>query len=492
MPITRIPFGQWLPDQGSLGNPGALVATNVIPEGGTYYPFKALQATSTTPLSAYARGAISVTGSDGNNYNYAGDATKLYLLSTAIWTDASRTSGGAYTTGSEERWDFAKFGEKVIAVNWNDAPQIITLGGANFAALGGTPPKARCVAVVGDFVVMGNIDDGTPKFNKVRWSAFGDEATWTGTPNNQADEQELEGNYGAIVRIIGGDTGHIFRERGIISMRREGPPTIFGFYPVERNRGPIAHGAVCDAGNMMFFISNDDIYMFDGQQCQNIGATKVAKTILDDIDVAYHYRITSASDIRRSLVMWSYPGSGNDNGTPNKIAIYHWPSGSWAIAEVECNCLYVYISPGYTLEGLDSISTSLDALTASLDSATYQGGDLSLGAFSTAHNSGTFDGTALSATIDTKELDSGEAGMALYVDQARPIVEGGQATISIQHGTRDRLTDNVTWSSATTINNNGTFDIRNGARFHRFRTSITGGFDKAMGVDVRVKSHGLR
>lgn len=491
MPTIRLTFGDYLPDQASLGNPGATLVNNVINEGGVYYPFPSLQATSTTPLSAYARGAISVSGSDGNNYVYAGDATKLYLLSTATWTDASRLAGGAYTTGSDERWDFAKFGEKVIATNWDDYPQIITMGNANFAALGGSPPKARCVAVVGDFVVLGNINDGTSRFNTVRWSAFGDEATWTGTPNNQADEQELEGNFGSIRRIIGGSTGYIFRDRGIMRMDREGPPTIFGFYAVERQRGAIAHGAVCDAGNVIFYISNDDIYAFDGQQSQNIGTQKIAKTFFQDLDLAYTYRITSAADIERSIAMWSYPGEGNNGGTPNKILIYHWKSGSWAIAEQEANSLFTFISPGYTLEGLDTISTSLDALTASLDSAAYQGGALSLGAFNTSHNSCTFDGTPLTATLETKELDAGP-GTASYIDQVRPIIEGGSASITIQHGTRARQTDDVSWSSAQTINNDGAFDVRAGARFHRFRATISSGFSKAMAMDVRVKTHGVR
>lgn len=491
MPTTRLPFGDYLPDQATLGNPGATVALNVINEGGLYYPFPSLQATSTTPLSAYARGAISVTGSDGNNYVYAGDATKLYFLNTATWTDASRTSGGAYTTASDECWTFAKFGEKVVAVNWNDAPQIITLGTSNFAALGGSPPKARAVAVVGDFVVLGNINDGTSRFNTVKWSAFGDEATWTGTPNNQSDEQDLEGNYGAIVRIIGGSSGLVFRERGIVRMEREGPPTVFGMYTVERQRGAISCGAVCDAGNAVFYISNDDFYVFDGQTSQNIGTQKIAKTFFADLNGSYVHRITSAADVQRSVVMWSYPGAFNDNGQPNKIILYHWKSGSWAFAETEANALYAHISPGYTLDGLDSLSGSLDALSASLDAAAYQGGRLSLGAFNSSHNSATFEGAALTATIESKEIDGGP-GAAVFIDSVRPIVEGGSATITIQHGIRARQTDDVSWGSSQSVNSDGAYDVRAGARYHRFRATIANGFSKAVAVDVRAKAHGVR
>jgi hypothetical protein len=495
MPIVKVPFGEWLPDQGDLGNPGATVATNVIPDTGLFRPFYGLSPSAGTAISAYARGAISASGSDGFYYNFAGDETKLYSRSSAATSsamvDVSRTSG-AYATSETNRWDFAKYGEKIIATNYDDEPQVITFGDTNFIDLPGSPPKAKTVAVIGDFVVLGNLDEsGTKNVQKVKWSGFGDETAWAPSPTTQSDEQILEGNYGSILRIVGGDFGSIFCERGIIRMEREGPPTVFGFYPAERKRGAISAGAICDAGSVMFYISNDDIYVFNGSESQNIGAGKVARTILDDLDPSFHHRMTSAADITRSLAMWSYAGSGNNNGQPNKILIYHWPSGSWSIAEVETNALYGYMSPGYTLEGLDEISTSLDALGASLDSVTWQGGNLGIGAFSASNVPSTFNGNALTAVVETKEFEA-SSGLAALVDQTRPLIEGDSATITVQHGTRARQSQNTTWGSSVSVNDDGAFDVRRSARYHRLRFTISGGFTKALGADVRIKPNGKR
>lgn len=495
MPVVKIPFGEWTPDQGDLGNPGATVATNVIPDSGLFRPFFGLSPSAATSISAYARGAISASGSNGFYYNFAGDETKLYSRSSAstssAMVDVSRTSS-AYTTGVSNRWDFVKYGEKIIATNYDNEPQIITFGDTHFANLGGSPPKAKTVSVVGDFVVLGNLDEsGTKNVQKVKWSGFGDETTWTPSPTTQSDEQVLEGNFGAIQRIVGGDFGVIFCERGIIRMDREGPPTVFGFYPVERKRGAISAGAVCDAGSVMFYIGNDDIYVFNGQESQNIGAGKVARTVLADLDPAYHYRMSSAADITRSLALWSYAGSGNSNGQPNKILVYHWPSGSWAIAEIETNALYAYMSPGYTLEGLDEISSSLDALGASLDSVTWDGGSLGIGAFSSSNVPSTFGGNALTAVIETKEFEAA-TGSAGLVDQTRPLIEGDSSTITVQHGTRARQSQNTTWGSSLSVNSDGSFDVRASARYHRLRFTISGGFTKALGADVRVKPNGKR
>lgn len=495
MPVVKLQFGPWLPDQGDLGNPGSTVATNVIPDAGLFRPFYGLSPSASTSISAYARGAISASGSNGFYYNFAGDETKLYSRSSAstssAMVDVSRTSG-AYATGVNNNWDFVKYGEKIIATNYDDYPQIITLGDANFADLSGSPPKAKTVAVVGDFVVFGNLDEGGNKdVQKLKWSGFGDETAWTPSPTTQSDEQVLGGNFGAILRIVSGDFGSIFCERGIIRMDREPPPTVFGLYPVERKRGAIAAGAICDAGNVMFYISNDDIYVFNGNDSQNIGAGKVARTILADMDPAYHHRMSAAADVTRSLAMWSYAGSGNNNGQPNKILIYHWPSGSWSIAEIEANSIYAYMSPGYTLEGLDEISSSLDALGASLDSVTWAGGDLGIGAFSSSNVPSTFNGNALTAVIETKEFESATGSSGL-VDQCRPIIEGDSSTITVQHGTRDRQSQNTSWGSSFSVNNDGAFDVRKAARYHRLRFTVAGGFTKALGADIRVKQNGKR
>jgi len=487
MPSQRLPFGAWLPDERSLANPGSITAKNVVPNGDLFLPFYGLQTTSNTALSAYARGAISVSDSAGNEYTYAGDATKLYSLAGTGWSDVSRTSG-AYTSGAITVWDFAKYGDKVIATNSVDEVQIITMGGANFENLGGSPPKASSVAVVGDFVVLANTDDSE---TTVRWSGFGDETAWTPSPTTQSDVQQIAGNYGSIVRIIGGDKGNVFFERGIVRMEREGPPTTFGFYPAERKRGAISFGSVCDAGNVMFYISNDDLYIFDGEQSQNLGSGKVARWFFQDADPAYYSRISSAADLKRSLILWSYVGADAQASQPNKILIYHWPSGTFSVAEIETNALHAYVSSGYTLDGLDAISGSLDALTASLDDPVWAQGRINIGAFNSSNNSGVFEGTPLTAVLESKEFDA-QPGRIAYVDQTRPIIEGPTSTITVEHGYRANQRDEVSYDASVSINNDGAFDIRRSARFHRVRVTIAGGFEKAFGVDLRAKINGQR
>lgn len=484
----KIQLGEWLPDLGDTNNPGALIAHNVIPSADGYRPFPSLQTISTGALNAYARGAISIKSSGGTSYVYAGSASKLYVLSTAAWTDVTRSSGGNYATATEDAWEFVQWGEMVIATNYTDDVQQITLGGANFAALSGSPPKARHIAVVRDFVVLANINDGTERTRTIRWSGFGDETKWTTNPANQSDAQELPGG-GRIVRVIGGERGVIFSEYGITEMVYEGPPTVFRFNAISTEKGALSPGSVIDAGDgAIFFIGLDDFYVMSGNQIQSIGANKVARTFFEDLAPNYTYRINGAIDKRRSLVVWAYPGQQSASGQPNKVIFYHWPTGKWATADAEVNALYSFLSPGYTLDTLDTLSSSLDALDASLDSPAYQGGALSLGAFNGTHYGVTFTGEPLTARIDTTEVQIEDS--LIQISEAFPVIQGG--TTTIEHGHRYLPASSVTWETAVSQNSAGGYPLRKINRFHRLRLNISGQWTKAKEVQANVIPAGKR
>ena len=87
-----IPFAEWRPDMPALGQ-WAREAMNVVPAEESYRPLNELAGVSSA-LAARAQGAAWFRGTAGATKMFAGDATKLYLLSGSTWNDVSRTSGG--------------------------------------------------------------------------------------------------------------------------------------------------------------------------------------------------------------------------------------------------------------------------------------------------------------------------------------------------------------------------------------------------------------
>jgi hypothetical protein len=95
-------------------------------------------------LNARCQGGSFGRDNAGNVYNYAGTVSKLYQQApgSSSYVDSTRAVGGAYATNTSDWWEFVQWGNTMIATNGADAPQVVTLGGANFAALAGSPPKA--------------------------------------------------------------------------------------------------------------------------------------------------------------------------------------------------------------------------------------------------------------------------------------------------------------------------------------------------------------
>ncbi len=499
MPV--IPFAEWLPDLPSLNNPGATVARNVVPGLNSYRPLSRLNAQAAA-LDNYARGAFSLRDKDGNTFNYAGDASKLYRVSSSAAIDQSKAGlpVQGYDLGSQENWEFAAFGNKLIAVAINTPPQIVTLGGTQFADLAGSPPNARHICSVGkqdSFLVLANVDDvGGDSLvpNRVQWSAAGDETGWlSGT--DLAGQQDLQGNGGWIQRVCGGEFGVIWQERSIWRMDFVGAPNVFSFAEVEEGRGTPAPGSVTRSGNTFFYLGWDGFYAFDGAKSVPIGANKVNNLFYSEVDQSRFDRISAAVDPIQSVVVWAYPtGNSKGNGDPDKLLLYDFNNNRWAQAEVDLELVYPALSDSVTLDNLDNFFASLDEVMPSLDSRQWMSNTLLLAAFDRSNRLAFFNGEALPATLETGEVNANPGGTA-HVSSVRPLIDGASAaSVTLQLGTRQRQTDAVSFGPTKSLNDIGEADFREDARYHRFRTMIASddGWTHAVGVDPAIKPSGKR
>lgn len=484
----KVPFGEYLPDLPAFENPGATVANNVIPEATGYRPLPTQSVISSDAMDARCRGAIAAKDKSGAIYSYVGNASKLYVYSSSAHTDKSKVGG--YTT--TEFWEFVKWGEKIIATNYADAVQIITMGGANFADLGGSPPKARHIAVVREFVVLGNVDDGTAKPNLVQWSGTGNEATWAASASTLADSQELiaDGPYGggAIQAIKGGEYGVIFQEYAIWRMSFIGSPLVFQFDQVHSGMGTPARNSPVQIGDTIYFLGQDGWYRIDGGQTVTpIGANKVDRTFWDSVDKTSMDRIIGAADPLNRFVIWIYPGEQSVSGTPNKAMIFDTVTNRWATGDVSAEWVFSGLGIGYDLDGLDAVFADIDVAGISVDDRAFMGGGLLLNGYSTAHYRTAFSGQSGTCTVETTELQAGEE--RALVNGVRPIVDGGSVTI--HPGKRTTQADAYSFGNSYSPNTRtGTANFRSDSRYHRFRATITGTWTHAQGLEVMTVGTG--
>lgn len=452
--------------------------------------------TTTTDLSVFSSSqAIRVSGTTGydGDYTISGNptTTKLTIAEDNVNTEAagaSVTIQRIYSSATESQWEFIHWKEVVIATNYDDPIQFISLGGTAFTDLGGGSPRAKHLTADKNFVIVGDVNDAGVRYpSRVQWCGLQDETTWTADAATQADYQDLYGNGGDIMGFAPGDTTYIFQENAIWTMNYVGSPTIFQFDEAEPNRGCVASKSIIRIGRFCYFLAEDGFYMFDGVQSHPIGANKVNKTFYNDVDQNYMYRISAAIDPINHVVMWAYPGSGATDGEPDTIIMYNWSIQRWSYAKVTTQLIYQSFAQGYTLDGLDTLSTSIDDLTFSLDSRAYQGGALLMSGFSTNNKLGNFNGSALQATLETVELQH-TPGQRTNVTKVRPIVNSNgsvTASVTLQVGTRDLQTNMTSWSTSANLNTtDSTFSIRENARYHKYRLHIASGFNHAQGVTV--------
>ena len=477
-----IPFSDYTPDLPALGNTASTIK-NVIPHPKSYKQLNSLSAYSSA-LTAYCRGAFTGTDTDGNVKSFSGDAASLYRLIGVTFTDSSKVGG--YSSATDSYWEFAQFGNSVIATNFDDAPQTMTMTGTTFADLTGTPPRFRHLAVGGpggSFLMVGNTFDSSDSNvpYRVRWPGIGTITSWTVSAATQADFQDLSAQDGWVQAITGGEYFRIYQERSVWRAVYVGSPVVFQFDKIEGARGCFAPRAALAVGSLDFYLADDGFYVLAGGQSFPIGSGKIDKTFLSDLNDDYLYRVTVAAIPDDKVIIWSYPGSGSTDGTPNKCLLYNWDSKKWCAAEFNHELIYRAQSIGVTLEELDALFPSgLDSVTPSLDSKVWMGGKLQLAAFDTSHRQAFFTGTALATTLETGEvqLNPGRS----EVTEVTALVDGGTHTVQV--GTRETQASTVTWGSVASENASGVCPVRSNSRYHRFRVNNTGSFTDAQGVDV--------
>jgi len=191
----------------------------------------------------------------------------------------------------------------------------------------------------------------------------------------------------------------IFLDRAIHRMSYVGTPFIFQFDNISRNKGCIASGSIAQYQGISFFLSDDGFYMCDGQQVTPIGAEKVDRFFFNDASEFDFPSMSAAVDPVRKLVIWNYKGvDGNRH-----LIIYNFATKKWTYADAGTDYISESSTSSSTLEELDTLSASIDALAISLDSLMFMGGKYFLGG-TKGTNVMTYTGSNLTGRIATGDL----------------------------------------------------------------------------------------
>ena len=422
-----------------------------------------------------------------NLTNVSSDTTRL---------TTTNFSGGTPLTGTATDFiTFTQFGDYLIVSNGINAPQYYLMGtSTNFAnlssiATAGTPPVFRTSGVIRDFLVTGNQASNR---NRVQWSGINDITHWT-AGTKQADYQDLPGSGGQIVAITSGEYGYIFRQNEIVRMDFVGGATIFRFSVVSPNRGAVYGKTVCQDNRRVFFYADDGFFEVNGDQIKPIGAEKVNRFFDIDLDKAYTDRIVAAVDPFNSLAIWLYPSADNQANTTgicDKLLVYNYVTEKWSFAKATASTIFTQFVGAYTVEMMDLISSNLDNINIALDTDFWLGGQLYLGGIDGDYKAAIFSGNTNDVEIETTEMEL-FPGLRSDITEVRPIVD---ATATVAITTRERLANDASTSSYSSMVTSGSVPVRASGRYVRANVKIAAGstWTHAQGVDLIASRAGQR
>lgn len=485
-----IKFGEYLPDLPYFQNPGLVEAKNVIPVDGSYKDFLEIL-TSDDALTERPQGAYCATDDAGDPEIYAGTETGLFEKSGTAWTDRSGTT---YATPSIGYWRFVQFETLIIGTNGSDAIQSKTVGAAaNFADLDAGAPIAKQLGVINRFVFAGDTDEAVfgAVPSRVQWCAIDDPTDWpilktADARSKQSSHEILDASYGAVTAIAGGQFyGLVFQQRAVTRFTYVGGDVVFQVDVIDKNRGCWAPQSMMQVGNRVYFLASDGWYMTDGQVVVPIGDGRVDKTFYSNFDQTYRERVTAALDLVNKVIFWCYPSPSASSGVPDQIIAYNFVgnqgAGRWAHAEETVQLIFSSLTQGYTLEQLDSLFSSIDDMTITLDSSFWSGGIPAVMGF-LSNTLGTFSGDSLVARFETGEIEVEPPGF-VYINGVKPLVTGDPSAITVAISTRASQ-DNASRSfgaATSRTTRTGVCDFRAHGRYASARIDITGGFDRAFG-----------
>jgi hypothetical protein len=242
-------------------------------------------------------------------------------------------------------------------------------------------------------------------------------------------------------------------------------------------------GSIAQYQGLTFFLSDDGFYACDGQQIIPIGTEKVDRWFLDDVSESDYVSMSAAVDPIRKLILWNYKSKDGSR----KLIIHNFSTKKWTYADAGTDFISDASTPPTTLENLDTLSSSIDALTSPLDSVLFIGGKYFLGG-TLATKVITYTGTPMTARIQTGDI---EAGGQSVITLARPQVDQGSATVAV--ASRRLLSENVTFGTAVAASSDNQVPLRGSGKYHRIEVNPTGDrWRSAVAVDIDITPAGTR
>lgn len=473
----NIPFPPFEPDRSPYNPNAAPVVLNALPHSEGWRPMPSLQEISTA-LASECRGAWSFQKNDGSWVTFAWTTTKAYKFNPTdnTWTDVTRTSGGDYAVPLNNQVVARKFGPYVIAANGVDVLQVFDIEGAttNFSALGGNPPIARGLEVIGDFLVAYDISGNR---GRLQWCEINNVSGWT-VGQNLSDYNDIP-DLGQIQYIVPTTTGGIICCRdGFMTMSFALETTwVFTFSLIHKARGVAAPYSVVPIGPADFiYYSHEGWYRGDAP----IGGERIDRWFFSFSSSPDLIKMQSALDPYAKVAWIRFKGKDSKS----YLLGYNFMLDRWCLADNQFQAMMKVGSPVITNDGMDAFFATIDDIDVPYDSTFWAGGSPAFGGINNDRKLAYQAASSAQATFETS-LISVNGKDRVMVNSGRAITDNINFTSEI--ATADYHGGPLEWRTPVTPSpRSKQLPYRADGRLHKVRVTVPAGaaWTYMQGVDI--------
>jgi hypothetical protein len=201
---------------------------------------------------------------------FSATKSEVYNAGADTWDDITKSGTDWTTIDGTNYYDTAVHIDTLMITNGRDNIQKYT-GTGLCVDLGGSPPKAKYIETVGEYVLLGNITDGGTEYpSRVQWCDTGEIEDWSSGNAGFIDlldnDQQIIGMKKLNENIV------VFKEKSIYIGRLVSSTDVYNFDLIESGQQLLNNRcAVVFRGKIYYLSIDGNIYMFNGYSSQPIG-----------------------------------------------------------------------------------------------------------------------------------------------------------------------------------------------------------------------------
>jgi hypothetical protein len=216
---------------------------------------------------------------------------------------------------------------------------------------------------------------------------------------------------------------------------------------------------------LCFFLASDGFYKFSGAGLEPIGAEKINRWFLEEVDQANFHLVRGSIDPLNKMVWWSYKRAIDSSETIQEVLLgFDWQLQRWVTGTEQTAALTRLATVGLTY---DEATGTYDSQTLTYDDRALLGSEPLFGALDENLKFSLFTGTNAAATITTAISSLGASMLVAWAE-----TDSDAATATLELGVRDRLAATTTWKTAASMTASGRYPLRGRGKALQFRFNV--------------------